>query len=62
MNDLFYIYQDINIKIAKQQNTIHRTSVTPDAPWRIQQIQDAGNYLQLAVQFLQGHGANNTFK
>lgn len=50
------------MKVAKHQNQVHRTSVTPDAPWRIQQIQDAGNFLQLAIQFLQGHGANNSFK
>ncbi|KAK3873633.1 hypothetical protein Pmani_024383 [Petrolisthes manimaculis] len=53
---------DINMKAAKHQNQLHRTSVTPDSPWRIQQIQDAGNFLQLAIQFLQGHGCNNTFK
>ncbi|XP_076042551.1 rogdi atypical leucine zipper isoform X2 [Oratosquilla oratoria] len=53
---------DINLKVAKHQNQVHRTSVTPDAPWRVQQIQDAGNYLQLAIQFLLGHGAENVFK
>ncbi|KAK8739995.1 hypothetical protein OTU49_003308, partial [Cherax quadricarinatus] len=53
---------DINMKAAKHQNQVHRTSVTPDAPWRIQQIQDAGNFLQLAIQFLQGHGASTSFR
>ncbi|KAB7499508.1 Protein rogdi [Armadillidium nasatum] len=53
---------DMSLKIAKHANQIHRTSVTPEAPWRIQQIQDAANFIQLAIKFLDGHGANNTFK
>ncbi|MCL4132610.1 UNVERIFIED_CONTAM: hypothetical protein GTU68_052258 [Idotea baltica] len=53
---------DMSLKIAKHPNQIHRSSVTPESPWRIQQIQDAANYVQLAIQFLDGHGANNTFR
>ncbi|KAG0713123.1 Protein rogdi [Chionoecetes opilio] len=53
---------DINMKAAKHQHQVHRTSVTPDAPWRIQQIQDAANFLQMAMQFLQGLGVKASLR
>ena len=31
------------------QDLYHNTTIREDAPWRLQQVQDAGNHLQMAV-------------
>lgn len=36
---------DIALKLNKQQPMALQLRICPDAPWRLQQIQDAGNYL-----------------
>uniref|UniRef100_A0A2P2I5Y6 Protein rogdi-like n=1 Tax=Hirondellea gigas TaxID=1518452 RepID=A0A2P2I5Y6_9CRUS len=36
-------------------SAMQRTSVTPDAPWRLQQVQDACNYLKQALLLLQNN-------
>jgi hypothetical protein len=41
--------QDINFKVQRQQNIIHRTTIQNDSPWKLQQVQDAGNHLQQAI-------------
>ena len=42
---------DINLKLPRggSKDLYHNTSVREDAPWRLQQVQDAGNHLQMAV-------------
>ncbi|XP_018008362.1 protein rogdi [Hyalella azteca] len=41
-------------------SALQRTSVTPDAPWRLQQIQDACNYLKQALVLLQNNDLPKT--
>uniref|UniRef100_T1JJT6 Protein rogdi n=1 Tax=Strigamia maritima TaxID=126957 RepID=T1JJT6_STRMM len=45
-------YADINLKIHKHTNQVHRTIVQNECPWKLQQIQDASNHLYQASQLL----------
>lgn len=54
--------QDINFKVQRQQNVIQRTSITQDFPWKIQQVQDAANHLQQAINHITNVDANYHFK
>ncbi|TRY78290.1 hypothetical protein TCAL_06891 [Tigriopus californicus] len=41
---------DINLKLPRPGKDLYQnTNVREDQPWRLQQIQDAGNHLQLAI-------------
>jgi hypothetical protein len=43
-------HADINLKLPRSGKDLYQnTSVREDAPWRLQQIQDAGNHLQIAM-------------
>ena len=44
-------HADINLKLPRggSKDLYHNTSVREDAPWRLQQVQDAGNHLQMAI-------------
>ncbi|XP_070490141.1 protein rogdi isoform X2 [Chironomus tepperi] len=53
---------DINFKVQRQQNVIQRTSITQDFPWKIQQVQDAANHLQQAINHIDNVDANYNFK
>lgn len=41
---------------------IQRTSITQDFPWKIQQVQDAANHLQQAINHIDNVDANYHFK
>lgn len=41
---------------------IQRTSITQDFPWKIQQVQDAANHLQQAINHIDNVDANYQFK
>lgn len=41
---------------------IQRTSITQDSPWKIQQVQDAANHLQQAINHIDNVDANYNFK
>jgi len=40
------------LKLHKHPNVVYHTTITADFPWRLQQIQDSGNYLRLALSSL----------
>lgn len=46
---------DLTLKIHKQQSAPIKANIYPDQPWKIQQIQDAGNYLLQARAILDSH-------
>ncbi|CAG0898568.1 unnamed protein product [Darwinula stevensoni] len=43
---------DISLRIHRHSLPVIHTQVTPEAPWKLQQVQDAGNHLQMAMQRL----------
>lgn len=45
-------HADIHLKLHKHSIPSHRTLVQNDCQWKLQQIQDAGNHLSLALQTL----------
>jgi len=48
-------HADINLKLPKGGKEFYQnTSIREDAPWGLQQVQDAANHLRLAVQELEG--------
>lgn len=48
--------------MQRQQNVIQRTSITQDFPWKIQQVQDAANHLQQAINHIDNVDSNYNFK
>lgn len=42
-------YADISLKVQRQQSVLYRTTIHNESPWKLQQIQDAGNHLQQAI-------------
>jgi len=47
---------DINLKLCRphsNKDAYHNTTVREDLPWKLQQVQDAANHLQLAMDLLQ---------
>lgn len=46
------VFGEISFKIQRHQNVIYRTTITHDNPWKLQQIQDAGNHLQQALRHI----------
>jgi hypothetical protein len=53
---------DINFKVQRQTNQTQRTSITQDFPWKIQQIQDAANHLQQAINHIDNVDSSYHFK
>ncbi|CAO1309018.1 unnamed protein product [Diamesa hyperborea] len=56
---------DINFKVQRtstQQNVIQRTSISQDSPWKIQQVQDAANHLQQAINHIDNVDGSYNFK
>jgi len=43
---------EISFKLTKSPQNIQRTSITQDAPWKLQQVQDAANHLQKAINHI----------
>lgn len=55
--------QDINFKITRQTTTtLVKTSIQNDNPWKLQQVQDAANHLQQAINHIDDVGKNYKFK
>lgn len=44
--------QDMTLKLHKHPNVVYHTTIGADFPWRLQQVQDSGNYLRMAVSNL----------
>ncbi|PNF20513.1 Protein rogdi [Cryptotermes secundus] len=55
-------HADINFKVQRQQNVIHRTMIQNDNPWKLQQVQDAGNHLQQAILHIENVDKDYMFK
>ncbi|XP_026472168.1 protein rogdi-like [Ctenocephalides felis] len=45
-------HADINFKVQRQPNAIFRTNIVQDSPWKLQQVQDAANHLQQAINHI----------
>lgn len=43
------VHADINFKVQRQQNVNYRATIQNENPWKLHQIQDAGNHLQQAI-------------
>lgn len=48
--------------MQRVQNTIVRTSILTESPWKLQQVQDAANHLQQAINHIDDVGKNYKFK
>lgn len=48
----FYFVQDICFDVQRTQNVTQRTTINPESPWKLQQIQDAANHLQEAIHHI----------
>lgn len=57
-----HIPQDISFRVQRQQNVIQRTQITQDFPWKLQQVQDAANHLQQAINHIDNVDGNYVFK
>lgn len=57
-----FISQDISFKLKRVSNQVQRTSITPDAPWKLQQVQDAANHLQQAIHHIDNVDEKYKFK
>lgn len=55
-------HADINLKIHKHTNPVHRTIVQNECPWKMQQIQDAGNHLHQAYEHIRSVQRDYQFK
>jgi len=56
-------HADINLKLPRSGKDLYQnTSIREDAPWRLQQVQDAGNHLQLAMAELGSVDKNYQFQ
>lgn len=59
---LFFRLQDISFKVQRVQNQIQRTTIGPDSPWKLQQVQDAANHLQQAINHIDNVDSSYNFK
>lgn len=48
--------------MQRQQNSVVRTSIQSEYPWKLQQVQDAANHLQQAIYHIDDVGKNYKFK
>ncbi|XP_021696550.1 protein rogdi isoform X1 [Aedes aegypti] len=55
-------HADINFKVQRQQQQTQRTTITQDYPWKIQQVQDAANHLQQAINHIDNVDSSYNFK
>ncbi|XP_077870625.1 protein rogdi homolog [Saccoglossus kowalevskii] len=55
-------HADITIRLHRHANQSYRTFIKEDIPWKLQQVQDAGNHLQCAVDFIALKGEHTDFQ
>ncbi|XP_077996538.1 protein rogdi homolog [Glandiceps talaboti] len=53
---------DITIRLHRHATQIYRTFIKEDIPWKLQQVQDAGNHLQCAMDFIASKGDHYDFQ
>lgn len=56
------VSQDISFKVQRAQNQVQRTSINQDSPWKLQQVQDAANHLQQAINHIDNVDSHYKFK
>lgn len=55
-------HADISFKVQRAQGQIQRTSIVQDSPWKLQQVQDAANHLQQAINHIDNVDSSYHFK
>lgn len=57
-------HADISFRVQRQQtqSQIQRTSIIQDSPWKLQQVQDAANHLQQAINHIDNVDSSYNFK
>ncbi|XP_044731762.1 protein rogdi [Chrysoperla carnea] len=55
-------HADISFRVHRQQNTVCRTSILSESPWKLQQVQDAANHLQQAMAHIDNVDKNYMFR
>ncbi|XP_013107189.2 protein rogdi [Stomoxys calcitrans] len=53
---------DISFKLKRSSSQVQRTTITSDAPWKLQQVQDAANHLQQAINHIDNVDENYKFR
>lgn len=60
---IYNIFQDIQFKVQRhQQQTMYRTNIRHDCPWKLHQVQDAGNHLRQAILQIEKVDKETIFK
>jgi len=55
--------QDIQFKVQRhQQQVMYRTNIRHDCPWKLHQVQDAGNHLRQAILQIEKIDKETVFK
>lgn len=55
--------QDIQFKVQRhQQQIMYRTNIRHDCPWKLHQVQDAGNHLRQAILQIEKIDKETIFK
>ncbi|XP_022193711.2 protein rogdi isoform X1 [Nilaparvata lugens] len=53
---------DMNFKVQRQQNVQYKVQIQNDHPWKLHQVQDAGNHLQQAISHIDNIDRDYSFK
>uniref|UniRef100_W8BIK7 Protein rogdi n=2 Tax=Ceratitis capitata TaxID=7213 RepID=W8BIK7_CERCA len=56
------IHADISFKLARPPHQQQKTFINQDSPWKLQQVQDAANHLQQAINHIDDVDATYHFK
>lgn len=57
------LLQDIQFKVQRhQQQVMYRTNIRHDCPWKLHQVQDAGNHLRQAILQIEKIDKETIFK
>lgn len=60
---LYNLLQDIQFKVQRhQQQIMYRTNIRHDCPWKLHQVQDAGNHLRQAILQIEKIDKETIFK
>lgn len=52
----------MNFKVQRQQNVTYRVTIQNDNPWKLHQVQDAGNHLQQAIMHIENIDKDYPFR
>jgi len=54
-------HADINFKVHRHSAQVQRTTIVEESPWKLQQIQDAANFLQIAIRSIDDVDSSSEF-